>query len=80
LERYAAGTLTIGLVEGRGEDLLNGKVTRVPYREHMPPDITAQIFWLKNRDPAHWRDVMTNEPRRVRALLSVEQVNVDADQ
>jgi hypothetical protein len=34
----------------------NGKVTRVPYREHVPPDVTAGIFWLKNRDPAHWRD------------------------
>jgi hypothetical protein len=34
----------------------NGKVTRVPYREHVPPDVTAQIFWLKNRDPVHWRD------------------------
>jgi hypothetical protein len=22
----------------------------------VPPDVTAQIFWLKNRDPAHWRD------------------------
>jgi len=34
----------------------NGKVTPVPYREHVPPDFTAHIFWLKNRDPAHWRD------------------------
>jgi hypothetical protein len=24
----------------------NGKVTPVPYREHMPPEVTAQIFWL----------------------------------
>ena len=23
---------------------------------HVPPDVTAAIFWLKNRDPAHWRD------------------------
>lgn len=22
----------------------------------MPPDTTAQIFWLKNRKPEHWRD------------------------
>ena len=29
----------------------NGKVTRVPYREHVPPDVTACIFWLKNRKP-----------------------------
>ena len=28
----------------------------MPYVEHMPPDVTAQIFWLKNRDPARWRD------------------------
>ena len=30
----------------------NGNVTKVPYREHVPPDVTACIFWLKNRDPA----------------------------
>jgi hypothetical protein len=27
-----------------------------PCVEHVPPDTTAGIFWLKNRDPAHWRD------------------------
>jgi hypothetical protein len=27
-----------------------------PYIEHVPPDVTACIFWLKNRDPQHWRD------------------------
>jgi hypothetical protein len=34
----------------------DGKVTRVKYREHYPPDTTACIFWLKNRQPGHWRD------------------------
>jgi hypothetical protein len=24
--------------------------------EHVPADVTAGIFWLKNRDPQHWRD------------------------
>ena len=24
--------------------------------KHMPPDTTAQIFWLKNRRPDRWRD------------------------
>jgi hypothetical protein len=28
----------------------------VPYREHVPPSDVACIFWLKNRDPAKWRD------------------------
>lgn len=26
------------------------------YREHVPPDTTAMIFWLKNRRPDAWRD------------------------
>jgi hypothetical protein len=34
----------------------NGRVTKVPYREYVIPDVTAGIFWLKNRDPEHWRD------------------------
>ncbi len=27
-----------------------------PYREHLPPDPTSMIFWLKNRKPVEWRD------------------------
>lgn len=27
-----------------------------PYTEHVPPDTTAMIFWLKNRRPDEWRD------------------------
>ena len=26
------------------------------YHKKMPPNTTAQIFWLKNRKPAEWRD------------------------
>ena len=29
----------------------------VHYVENMPPDVTAGIFWLKNRDPENWRNV-----------------------
>lgn len=25
-------------------------------KKHIPPDTTAQIFWLKNRRPEFWRD------------------------
>ena len=28
----------------------------VPYKEHVPPDTTAAIFWLKNRRKSEWRD------------------------
>lgn len=33
-----------------------GKVTIVPTIKHYPPDPTACIFWLKNRQPEQWRD------------------------
>lgn len=35
-----------------------------PYTEHVPPDTTAMIFWLKNRQSAKWRDVHKYEHGR----------------
>lgn len=34
----------------------NGEIVRTPFREHVPPDTTSMIFWLKNRRPEQWRD------------------------
>lgn len=33
----------------------------VPYTEHYPPDTTACIFWLKNRQKNKWRDKTEQE-------------------
>jgi hypothetical protein len=33
-----------------------GDIVRAPTKEHVPPDTTAMIFWLKNRRPQEWRD------------------------
>lgn len=38
-----------------------GEVVRAPIREHVPPDTTAAIFWLKNRRPEIWRDLSRQE-------------------
>lgn len=40
---------------------VDGSVQVVPFVEHYPPDTTAAIFWMKNRDPANWRDKTTLE-------------------
>jgi hypothetical protein len=32
-----------------------------PYQEHVPPDTTAAIFWLKNRRSQDWREKVLNE-------------------
>lgn len=45
----------------------------VPYREHVPPDTTAAIFWLKNRRPKEWRDKQEVEHSGSVELLSKEQ-------
>jgi hypothetical protein len=34
----------------------NGTPLIVPTTKHYPPDTTAMIFWLKNRQPQRWRD------------------------
>jgi len=34
----------------------DGTPVTVTFREHVPPDPTSMIFWLKNRKPTEWRD------------------------
>lgn len=34
----------------------NGEITTHETTKHYPPESTAMIFWLKNRQPEKWRD------------------------
>ena len=36
--------------------MIDGEIVRTTVRRHYPPDVTACIFWLKNRQREHWRD------------------------
>lgn len=38
-----------------------GQIVRADTVEHVPPDTTAAIFWLKNRKPEQWRDTQRHE-------------------
>ena len=42
--------------ETRTETAEDGSTKTVVTQKVVPPDTTAQIFWLKNRKPAVWRD------------------------
>lgn len=42
-------------------DAKTGKQTITPYREHVPPDPAAGIFWLVNRRKESWRHVSRQE-------------------
>lgn len=50
----------------------NGEVTKVETIKHYAPDITAMIFWLKNRQPEKWRE--KNEVE-----LAVQSIKIDKD-
>lgn len=36
--------------------VVNGEIVITPTTKHYPPDTTAAIFWLKNRNRQRWRD------------------------
>lgn len=40
--------------------IVEGDVVKVPYTKIYPPDTTACIFWLKNRQREHWTDTKRN--------------------
>ena len=51
----------------------DGYVVDITEEVHVPPDTTAQIFWLKNRKPNTWKDkVETDEDRE--AVANASQV------
>lgn len=55
-----------------------GEITVTDIQKHYPPDTTACIFWLKNRQPEKWRDKQEVE---VDANLTVNIVNYgDSDE
>ncbi|QSB03228.1 helix-turn-helix domain-containing protein [Methylomonas sp. EFPC1] len=49
-------------------NIADGQVILTDVTKHHPPDTTAAIFWLKNRQPDKWRDkVEVNGSRCMRA-------------
>lgn len=40
---------------------VDGAPLIVPYTEHYPPDTPAASLWLRNRQPAKWRDKQDHE-------------------
>ncbi len=60
--------------------LQSGEPIIVPYVEHVPPDTTACIFWLKNRIKEEWRDrheLTGADGGPVKTITSIEIKAVD---
>lgn len=41
--------------------VVEGQIIQTPIRKYYPPDTTAAIFWLKNRQIDKWRDIKAVE-------------------
>ena len=50
------------------------KLVKTPIRKHYPPDTTAAIFWLKNRDPENWRDRVEHTGANGGAIQTVNRI------
>lgn len=48
----------LGYVSKEQKVTKDGKI--IELEKEIPPDTTAQIFWLKNRKPDKWRDKVEN--------------------
>lgn len=75
----AVKIITVPRGNNQGSD-----VEQVPYVERYPPDVTACIFWLKNRRPAQWRDRPPEEDSEdsqeiARAVRSAVKAIMEAD-
>ena len=55
------------LVFDRKDDAVWVKKTQ----KHIPPDVSAATFWLKNRRPEHWGDKRGNETQLAEFLEAV---------
>lgn len=45
--------------EGTVNSIKNGTAKVTVTEKTMPPDVAAIIFWLKNRKPEVWREIIT---------------------
>jgi hypothetical protein len=62
------GDCQVGLLTRLARHSVNGRGFQARglcshYIEHIPPDVTAGMFWLKNRDPENWRDMQNVDHR-----------------
>jgi hypothetical protein len=56
--------------------VIQNEIVQTPIRKFYPPDTTAAIFWLKNRNPAQWREKVEMEHK---GSFSVKLESEDAD-
>lgn len=60
-----------GIIE---EEKLTKEGEIVKLKREIPGDVTAQIFWLKNRKPVEWKDKREEEERHEEGVTIVNDI------
>lgn len=59
--------------------MYEGEIIKTKLIKHYPPDTTAAIFWLKNRQPKNWRDKQDVEHSgNLNTTATISVVNTNA--
>lgn len=69
-DRWCATEAELQRALKRGRQASDERVVESLYRNAIGGNVTAQIFWLKNRRPSEWRDVQNIEAQTGHYILS----------
>lgn len=66
-----------------GKDVIDRRIENALAKKAEAGDVTAMIFWLKNRKPKEWRDrfqqdIYTPEPLKVETLSNIPNEDLKA--
>ena len=66
-----------------GKDVIDRRIENALAKKAEAGDVTAMIFWLKNRKPKEWRDrfqqdIYTPEPIKVETLSNIPKEDLKA--
>lgn len=76
--QYDEVTREVDLVKNEDGELVRGMVETKRVTKEVQPDTTAQIFWLKNRQPAKWRDKQDIEHSgKMQHTVAIEELSDD---
>jgi DNA-binding XRE family transcriptional regulator len=56
--------------------MYEGQIIQTPLIKRYPPDTTAAIFWLKNRQPKQWRDKQDIDHNGVSGLPTINIITL----
>lgn len=58
----------------KGKEVVDFEVENALLKNAMDGNVTAQIFWLKNRRPDKWKDKREEEPQETSSVVIVNNI------